>query len=534
MPTKTELMQLQKLYKTDEKIGERVGGAPAQLVAYWRRKKGIPKYSLPKFSEAEIRRLWEQYGDDEKAGLELSISKPAFYNWRRRYGLKEKPAFLKLEQLEFQFPGIKTTPGAGSLYGHRTMLQKIIARAADKPSVEIGDTVIVQPDMAVCGGEVAGVMAAFKQIGSEFIWKPARVAIVDQILSRENIKQVLSAQKQLREFVKRQQIKEWFETTQGVPSQVLLESGMVLPGNWVATTLDTPAALGSSAALVWPVTIDQMASIWAKGSFSCTVPQVVKLSIGGKRPRQIFAIDIALHALKQIGFQTLKETAIELSGAQVSQLSFAERLTLCAFLQELGSTTIIAPYDAVTRRFVTNRHGMRLQPVLPDKDADYQAVYQLQVDHYQPMVMTVAATPTIRPLADLDGTPAHVVIIGGAAGGRYEDLRYAAEVLKGRTISEECRLFIIPDSQQVYLEALKKGLLRVFLEAGGAVLQPGEDHVASGLMAVGEGEKAVCSLSLSDARRLPTEKAEVFIVSSAVAAASAVSGQLTDAERFLR
>src|SRR5512138_3425388 len=124
-PTKTELMQLQKLYKTDEKIGERLGGVPAYLVAYWRRKKNIAKYSLPKFSEQEVRNLWERYGDDEKSGLELGISKAAFYNWRRRYSIKDKPACLKLEQLEIVFPGTKENGHASQLYGGRTMAQKV-------------------------------------------------------------------------------------------------------------------------------------------------------------------------------------------------------------------------------------------------------------------------------------------------------------------------------------------------------------------------------------------------------------------------
>ncbi len=105
IPTKAELIQLQKLYKTDDKIAERLGNVTPQLVAYWRRKKNIPKHSFPKFAESEIRDLWEQYGDDYRCGLELGISKAAFYNWRRRYGIKEKPSFLKLEQLELDLGG---------------------------------------------------------------------------------------------------------------------------------------------------------------------------------------------------------------------------------------------------------------------------------------------------------------------------------------------------------------------------------------------------------------------------------------------
>src|SRR5512138_1912201 len=173
-PTKTELLQLQKLYKTDEKIGERLGGVPAYLVAYWRRKKNIPKHSLPKFSEVEVRNLWERYGDDEKSGLELGLSKAAFYNWRRRYGIKEKPAFLKLEQLEFNFPGAKLGPTVNALYGKQSVAQKIIARCVpqEREQVEIGETVTIEPDLVVSHYDTAEIVNQFRQSGIEYIWNP--------------------------------------------------------------------------------------------------------------------------------------------------------------------------------------------------------------------------------------------------------------------------------------------------------------------------------------------------------------------------
>ena len=177
MPTKTELLQLQKLYKTDEKIGERLGGVPAYLVAYWRRKKNIPKYSLPKFSETEVRNLWERYGDDEKCGLELGISKAAFYNWRRRYGIKEKPAFLKLEQLEFNFPGSRISMHSAPLYGKQTIAQKIFARAGELEKVEVGEEVELEPGMTLIDGDILKAIETFREAGVEYVWNPSRVVL---------------------------------------------------------------------------------------------------------------------------------------------------------------------------------------------------------------------------------------------------------------------------------------------------------------------------------------------------------------------
>ncbi|HPC11966.1 MAG TPA: hypothetical protein PK112_07700, partial [candidate division Zixibacteria bacterium] len=160
IPTKGELLQLQKLYKTDEKIGERLGGVPAYLVAYWRRKKNVAKHSVPKFSEAEVRNLWERFGDDDRCGLELGISKAAFYNWRRRYGIREKPPFLKLEQLELNLPGLKQRGHAVSLLGKQSAAQKIIAMAAEREKVEVGELVVVQPDVTIAHQDAAAVVRA--------------------------------------------------------------------------------------------------------------------------------------------------------------------------------------------------------------------------------------------------------------------------------------------------------------------------------------------------------------------------------------
>jgi hypothetical protein len=225
IPTKAELLQLQKLYKTDEKIGERLGGVPAYLVAYWRRKKNIPKYSLPKFSETEIRNLWERYGDDEKSGLELGISKAAFYNWRRRYGIREKPAFLKLEQLELNFPGIRQPEHTSSLWGKRSVVQKVLARLADVERVEVGETIEVEPDLVICPGGAGTVVQQFKKQGAEFVFNPNKLIIMLDYAPTRNGRCPAAANKMIREFARRQSIKALFDLREGVCQQLALEKG---------------------------------------------------------------------------------------------------------------------------------------------------------------------------------------------------------------------------------------------------------------------------------------------------------------------
>ena len=215
IPTKSELIQLQRLYKTDEKIGERLGGVPAYLVAYWRRKKNVAKHSQPKFSEKEILNLWERYGDDDKCGMELGISKAAFYNWRRKYDIKEKPAFLKLEQLEFNFPGLKLNSGAVSLYNKQTIIQKIIAHQLDSETIEIGSQYEIEPDVVLSNGSCNKTLQSFLESNTDLVWNPNKISIS---LNRSNFQQNGSNpdnDKLIREFVKRQGIRGFFESSDG-------------------------------------------------------------------------------------------------------------------------------------------------------------------------------------------------------------------------------------------------------------------------------------------------------------------------------
>lgn len=543
IPTRTELMQLQKLYKTDEKIGERLGGVPAYLVAYWRRKKNIAKYSLPKFSEIDIKNLWERYGDDEKAGLELAISKAAFYNWRRKYGLKEKPAFLKLEQLELNFPGARTNGAGSQLYGKRTIAQKLYARLSGVEDVAVGQQVEIEPDMVILGNEAVSVIPLFKKHGTEYLWNPNRIVFV---LDAEPVagKAVTSCHKTIRDIAKRQAIRNLYEWSSGVGYQVALENGHLLPGQLAATTSHHSVS-GSLSTVTQLITPTEMGRVFATGKLSATVPATVRITLGGRRPRAVTSVDIVSAILKQLGSSTLAGKVIEIGGSVVGQMTISERLALCALLQQAGAQSAVAPYDAATRRYLTGRSTARLSPVLPDKDAEYESAYQFYVDQFIPQLLACKAfertsaesnQPQTAPRAvgEVESSPVQVIVIGGVAGGRFEELRQAADILKGKEVADGCRVFIVPDSRQVYLEALKKGLIRIFLEAGMTVVSPATlaDQESGSLLALADGERGLstgCRIT-----RISAEKSELYHCSVLTAAASALNGTITDPTRYAR
>jgi 3-isopropylmalate/(R)-2-methylmalate dehydratase large subunit len=531
-PTKIELQQLQKLYKTDEKIGERLGGVPAYLVAYWRRKKGIPKYSLPKFSEQDVRNLWERYGDDEKAGLELGISKAAFYNWRRRYGLKEKPAFLKLEQLELNFPGAKQNGLTAALYGKRTMIQKILARAAELERVEIGQTVTIDPDVILPQGDIVSVFEQFRKQGPEYFKNANKV--VATLTETTECGTIRSGSTQsVREFLKRQGVKNIHDSREGCCHQIAIEKGHALPGQIAVGIERSTLAFGAVGGGGIRIDSATMAAVLAHGKLSVPVPGSLRLAVGGHRPRGVSATDVAIHLFKRLGDEVCDGRVIELGGSLIGQMSLSERITLTELLSALDPAAVICPYDATTRRFLNGRSTGRYAPFMPDKDAEYENAYQVHVDHVTPMVICHCDIHQVKAAAELESTPVHHVIVGGCTSGRFEDLRIASEILRNKEVHVDCRLYVVPGSRTVYLEALKKGLIRLFVEAGAIVTHPGYLPPVA-LKANGEGEKVLATASSAFFDRTNSAAKNIYLCSPATAAASALNGVITDPSRFVK
>ncbi|MFH1373399.1 MAG: aconitase family protein [bacterium] len=529
MPTKAELIQLQKLYRTDEKIGERLGGVPAYLVAYWRRKKGVPLHSLPKFSESEVRNLWERYGDDDRCGLELGISKAAFYNWRRRYGLREKPAFLKLEQLELNFPGLKTAGRSTSLYGQRTVVEKIIARTAGLDKVTAGELVMVQPDLVMSHDDTYDIIEMFRQVGVEYVFNPNRIVISLSCRGNDGTNKLARSHQVIREFVRRQGIKSFFDIGQGNSHQLVLENGGILPGQLGLGTDRQSTLHGALGAFGTGIEVPEMAALWATGQTWLKVPYTLRIDIAGRRPPRVHACDIALAIIKRLGTGGAEYKAIEYYGPAVSQMNIADRATLSGLSVDLGAKAAICPYEAVTRRYLSGQAVPQYSAVIADKDARYDEMFQINIGRLLPQIAGPEGSGDIRAAAELDGLPVQQVIIGSGNGGRFSDLRATAEILRGKKVHPDCRVMIVPASRSVYLDALKKGLIRVFLEAGVVVANPGyniSSDDARGMLA--PGERCLTTADWDCHRPTDDEGREVFLCSAATAAASALNAAVTD------
>lgn len=529
IPTKVELIRLQKLYKTDEKIAERLGNVTPQLVAYWRRKKNIPRHSFPKFSFDEIRDLWERYGDDYRCGLELGISKAAFYNWRRKYNLKQKPSFLKLEQLELKLEGPLHAIGKRSSLERQSISQKIIMERAGCGRVEPGETIDVEPDLVVMYEDTFTVINEFQQNGLNFIWNPNRVVIaLDHSCPADSV-DMAEKHKRIREFARMQNIKYFYDVQEGICHLVVVENGHVLPGQLALGTARSISSLGSVGALAINTNVSSMTDIWSNGKISITVPHSIKILINGKFPAGTYAKDLILFIASKLEAEHIKGRVIEFYGATVTQMSMAERFTLTNLAIEMGASTAICSFDSAARRYMLRRTRMPYRPALADKNAEYEQTYEFNIDNLTPQAACPHAVNEVEAVANIENIPINQVVIGTCANGWFDDLRIAADILKGKKIHPDVRVLISPGSKAVYLEALKKGLLRAFVEAGAIVLNPGCGNCfGAGQGALAAGEKCLATSNNNSRGRMGSPGADIYLVSPATAAASAIKGLITD------
>ncbi len=532
IPTKGELLRLQKLYRSDKKMAEILGGdVTEQLVAYWRRKKGIARYSFPKFSEKDIQDAWDRFGDDFHAGLELGLSKAAFYNWRRRYKITRKPAALKLEQLSLELFTDEKSDHKRQGNGHQTLVQKILAHHLDQKEAVIGRTYDLEPDVAFGLCRVGDVLNRFHELETTYVKNPARIIISLDGADATGETNPAAMFKAVRTFVRLQQIKSFFDTGEGDGLQAAMERGMILPGQFIVGSRPEIVSCGALGAVSLPVTAEAMAAVWADGQWPVTVPETVRLLVTGRLPRGVFARDVGHHITAQMAHGECRERIIEFYGAAIDQMSIPERFTLCCLALTTGAIGAVCPFDATTRRYISPRARRPFTPVLADRNASYAAEFTFDVNTMKPLAATLTTQWKVTPAEELTGVSIQQVFLGGMIGGHFDDLKIAADILKGKQVNPDTRLSIQPSSRSVYLEMVKKGLARVFTEAGATILNPGGFSLAGRNPMISVGERGLTTYFDADQ---PSCDGELFYVSPATAAASALTGQITNPAGYIK
>ena len=420
-----------------------------------------------------------------------------------------------------------------------TIVEKILARATGRESVRVGDVVEPAVDLAMSHENAALVINQFLEIykGTPLdpkIWDPSRIAIIfDHRVPAESPKTATN-QKKIREFVGLQDIGKFHDIrgdVGGICHQILPESGYVLPGSVVVGTDSHTTSHGALGAFAFGIGATEMASVWALGTvLNVEVPATIKIIVKGRFKKYVGPKDLILHLIGKVSSKGANFRVLEFHGPTIRAMSTSGRLVICNMSVEAGATSGIVPADEETKRYLRGEAGVKgkITPVLPDKDAAYEQVVEIDVSKLEPQIACPHTVDNVKPITQVAGRKINQVVIGSCTNGRLDDLQIAAEILEGKKVAVGTRMLIFPASARIYAKALAKGYIGSFMKAGAVVMNPGCGPclgIHEG--ALGDGEVALSTTNRNFKGRMGNPNSEVYLCSPAVAAASAISGAIT-------
>ena len=421
-----------------------------------------------------------------------------------------------------------------------TVVEKILARASGKDAVRAGDVVEPRVDLAMSHENAALVINQFQEIheGTGIAakpWDPSRIAIIfDHRVPAESAKTATN-QKKVRAFVAEHGIAKFHDIrgdTGGICHQILPENGYVRPGMVVVGTDSHTTTHGALGAFAFGIGATEMASVWALGAaLNVEVPATIRVEVSGRFPGRVGPKDLILHLIGVLTAQGATFRVLEFTGEAIARLSTSGRLVLCNMSVEAGATSGIVPGDAETVRYLREEAGVAdpLDLVTSDPDARYERTIAIDVSSLVPLVACPHTVDNVKPVTAVEGTPVHQVVIGSCTNGRLDDLAEAAGIVKGRHVAAGTRMLVFPASAKIYAEAMQLGYLADFMAAGAVVMNPGCGPclgVHEG--ALGDGETAISTTNRNFKGRMGNPGADVYLASPAVAAASALTGVITD------
>ncbi|MHB1393356.1 MAG: 3-isopropylmalate dehydratase large subunit [Clostridia bacterium] len=417
-----------------------------------------------------------------------------------------------------------------------TMTQKILAAHAGLDKVHTGQMIEVKLDL-VLGNDITTPVAIdeFKAVGANKVFDKSKVAIVpDHFTPNKDIKSAEQC-KIVREFARSMEIENYFEIGQmGIEHALIPEKGLAVPGDVIIGADSHTCTYGALGAFSTGVGSTDMAVGMATGEAWFKVPEGIKFVLTGKLGEWVCGKDVILHIIGMIGVDGALYQSMEYCGSGVSNLSMDDRFTIANMAIEAGAKNGIFPVDGKTLDYVAE-HSKKL-PIIykADLDAEYSRVIEIDLAGIRPTVAFPHLPDNTRTIDDVGEVLIDQVVIGSCTNGRIEDLRMAARVLKGKKVNPRVRTIIIPATQKIYLQAMKEGLLEVFVEAGAVVSTPTCGPCLGGHMGVlAKGERALSTTNRNFVGRMGHPGSEVYLSSPAVAAASAVTGKISSPEEVV-
>lgn len=414
-----------------------------------------------------------------------------------------------------------------------TITEKILAAHAGKDYVEPGELITAQLDL-VLGNDITAPVAIkeFEKIGVESVFNQERVCLVpDHFAPNKDIKSAEQV-KMLREFARKHDITNYFEVGRmGIEHCLLPEQGLVGPGDVVIGADSHTCTYGALGAFATGVGSTDLAAGMATGEAWFKVPESIKFNFSGELNKWVGGKDLILHTIGEIGVDGALYQAMEFTGDTIRNLSMDGRFTMANMAIEAGGKNGIIEADQTTIDYVEGRAQRPYKVYNSDVDAKYSAVYEFDASQIEPTVAFPHLPENTRPISEVGMVEVDQVVIGSCTNGRIEDLRLAAEVLKGHKVHKNVRALVFPGTQQIYKQAMAEGLFDIFIDANVAVSTPTCGPCLGGHMGIlAKGERAISTTNRNFVGRMGHPESEVYLSNPAVAAASAIMGRIVGPE----
>lgn len=417
----------------------------------------------------------------------------------------------------------------------KTFAQKIIALKAGKVGVKPTEIVDVSPDVVMSHDNTGDIASTFESIGVKRVLQPSKIVIPLDHCAPAATESYALNHKQIREFVSKQQIQHFYDINTGICHQVLPEKGHVLPGTLILGSDSHTTTYGAFGAFATGVGRSEIAAIWATGKLWLMVPRTFKINVNGKFSEGVCAKDLILHIIGDLGADGALYRAVEFCGQAIRDMSIEGRMTLCNMSVEMGAKIGYVEVDEKTIQWLAPRTNEKYDVIKSDPDADFERIIDYDVADLEPKIACPHAVDNVRLVREVAGLNIDQAFIGTCTNGKLEDLSIAASILKGKRIARKVRLLILPASREIYINAVRLGIIEELANAGAVILNPG----CGPCIGVHQGALAPGEICLSTANRnfkgrMGCNEAEIYLASPATVAASALEGKIADPRRYLQ
>ena len=418
-----------------------------------------------------------------------------------------------------------------------TMTQKILAAHAGLPSVSAGQLIEADLDL-VLGNDITSPVAIHEidKMNVEGVFDKDKIALVmDHFVPNKDIKSAEHC-KCVREFACKNEISNYFDVGEmGIEHALLPEKGLTVAGDVIIGADSHTCTYGALGAFSTGVGSTDMAAGMATGKAWFKVPSAIKFHIVGKPAKFVSGKDVILHIIGMIGVDGALYKSMEFVGDGIQYLTMDDRFTIANMAIEAGGKNGIFPVDDLTRAYMKEHSKRPFTEYEADPDAEYDEEYTIDLSTLKSTVAFPHLPENTKTIDEVGDVKIDQVVIGSCTNGRMDDLRTAAEILKGRKVAKGVRVIVIPATQKIYLDAMEEGLLKIFIEAGAIVSTPTCGPCLGGYMGVlAKGERCISTTNRNFVGRMGDVDSEVYLASPAVAAASAITGKISGPDEVMK